>query len=135
MNALFIKATRQSWRFPSSKGQLNVEQLWQLPLQDRSGFDLDSVAKLVNAEVKTQQEESFVTPVKVDDTSRQKLELIRYVIDVKIAERDAAQSAKARADEKQKLLAILATKQASALEALSEDEIRKRLTELDAPAA
>ncbi|HET8686469.1 MAG TPA: hypothetical protein VFM18_07370 [Methanosarcina sp.] len=127
---LFEKATREAWRFPSPKGQLDIEQVWKLPLQDRSGFDLDAVAKLVNADVKTQQEESFVTPVKVDDTARQKLNLIRYVINVKLAERDEAVNAKARAEEKQKLMAILETKQAASLEALSEEEIRQRLAKL-----
>lgn len=131
MNALFIKATRQGWRYPSVKGQINTEQLWQLPLQNRDGFDLDSVAKAVNAEVKQQGEESFVTPTKTDDTSRGKLELVRYVIDVKISERDAAANAKAKAEEKQKILAILGKKADAALEASSEDELRKRLAALD----
>lgn len=130
MNALFIKAARQAWRFPSIKGLLTTEQLWQLPLQSRDNFDLDNVAKSVNAEVKKQEEESFVTPAKTDDTSREKLELVRYVISVKISEREAASSAKARAEEKQKLLSILATKQAAALESLSEEDIQKRLAEL-----
>ena len=130
MEALFIKATRQAWRFPSVKGLISTEQVWQLPLQSRDGFDLDSVAKAVNAEVKQQAEESFVTPTKTDDTSRQKLELVRYVINVKIAERDAAANAKAKAEEKQKILDILGKKADAALEAASEEELRKRLAEL-----
>lgn len=130
MEALFIKATRQSWRFSSVKGLISTEQVWQLPLQSRDGFDLDSVAKAVNAEVKQQAEESFVTPTKTDDTSRQKLELVRYVINVKIAERDAAANAKAKAEEKQKILDILGKKADAALEAASEEELRKRLAEL-----
>ena len=131
MNALFIKATRQGWRYPSVKGQINTEQLWQLPLQNRDGFDLDSVAKAVNAEVKQQEEESFVTPAKTDDTIRQKLELVRYVISTKIAERDAETNAKARADERRRILEILDKKANAALEAAPEDELRKRLAALN----
>lgn len=130
MEALFIKATRQAWRFSSSKGLISTEQVWQLPLQSRDGFDLDSVAKAANAEVKQQEEESFVTPTKTDDTSRQKLELVRYVINVKISERDAAANAKAKAEERQKILDILDKKASAALEAASEEELRKRLAEL-----
>ena len=128
---LFEIASRQAWRFPSVKGQLTVEQLWQLPLQSRDGFDLDGVAKNVNADVKTQTEESFVTPVKVDDTPRLKLDLVRHIISIKLAERDAAQSARARAEERQKLLNILERKQDATLEAASVEEIQKRLAELD----
>lgn len=129
---LFIKAARQGWRYPSVKGLVNTEQLWQLPLQDKkSNFDLDSVAKAVNAEVKQQEEESFVTPAKTDDTIRQKLELVRYVISTKIAERDAETNAKARADERRRILEILDKKANAALEAAPEDELRKRLAALN----
>ena len=129
---LFIKAARQGWRYSSVKGLISTEQLWQLPLQDKkSNFDLDSVAKAVNAEVKQQEEESFVTPAKTDDTVRQKLELVRYVISTKIAERDAADNARARAEERQKILAILGKKADAALEAAPEDELRKRLAALN----
>jgi len=130
MNALFIKATREAWRFPSSKGQLSAEQLWQLPLTSRDDFNLDGVAKAVNADVKQQAEESFVTPVKTDDTPRLKLDLVRYIISVKIGERDAALAAKARADEAQKIRDILGRKQDAQLEASSAEDLQRRLAEL-----
>ena len=32
---LFEKATRKAFRFPTGKGELTIEQLWQLPLLAR----------------------------------------------------------------------------------------------------
>ena len=60
MDNLFMQATREKFRFESSKGDLSVEQLWDLPLTSRTGFDLDTVAKAVNADLKASNEESFV---------------------------------------------------------------------------
>ena len=60
MDNLFLQATREKFRFESPKGDLSVEQLWDLPLTSRTGFDLDTVAKTVNADLKASNEESFV---------------------------------------------------------------------------
>ena len=57
---LFEIATRAKFRFDSLKGALTVEQLWELPLQSRTGVDLDTVAKGINASLKEVAEESFV---------------------------------------------------------------------------
>jgi hypothetical protein len=49
---IFEQATRRAIRFESAKGDLSVEQLWDLPLQSRNQFDLDTVAKTVNRQLK-----------------------------------------------------------------------------------
>lgn len=132
-NDLFLTATREAWRFPSAKGQLSVEQLWQLPLiNNRDKFDLDGVAKLVNADVKQQSEESFVTPTKTDNTPRLKLDLVRYIIQVKLDERTAATNALAKAEERKKILDILDRKTDAALEATSVEDLKARLKQLEA---
>lgn len=125
-------AIRSKMRFPSSKGDLTLEQLWDLPLQARNGADLDTVAKTINAELKGISEESFVdrgtNPRK--KVLEYKLELVKHIITVQQNENaDALSKARAK-EERQKLEAILATKQASALEQLSEEEIQRRLDAL-----
>lgn len=129
---MFEKATRQKLRFESNRGELTTELLWDLPLQSKSGFDLDSVAKAVNQELKGVTEESFVetrtNPRKGE--LELKLEIVKHVIKTKQDENAAAANSVAKREERKRLEAILATKQASALEQLSEEEIQKRLDQL-----
>lgn len=94
---IFEKATREKFRYPSAKGQLTTEQLWELPLTAKSGFSLDEVAKAVNAELKAVDTESFVAtetnPAKA--TLETKLEIVKHVIAVRIADDRAAKAAAA----------------------------------------
>lgn len=131
---MFEKATRQKLRFPSSKGFLSVEELWDLPLQSRSGFDLDSVAKAVNTTLKSSQEESFIAPVenKSNKEAALQMEIVKHVIAVRLAENAAATSAIKRKQEREMLLGILERKQNAALEELSPEEIQARLASLTA---
>lgn len=131
---MFEQATRQKLRFDTVRGEITTEQLWELPLLSKSGFDLDSVAKSVNGELKAINEESFVE-TRTNPRKAQlelKLEIVKRVIAVKQEENAAAANAVAKREERQKLEAILATKQAAKLEGLSEEEIQKRLDELNA---
>jgi|SRR5690606_40547937 len=129
---MFEKATRLKLRFDSTKGALTVEQLWDLPLQSKSGFDLDTVAKEVNKDLKSVTEESFVetrtNPRKGE--LELKLEIVKHIIKTKQDENAAAQTAAARREERKRLEAILATKQAQELEGLDVAEIQRRLDAL-----
>lgn len=88
MSKIFEIASRKAYRFPSVKGDITVEQLWQLPLTSTTGFALNNVAIDVNKQLKTFAEESFVnvknTPGKVDTET--KLEIVKHIIGVKEAE-------------------------------------------------
>lgn len=129
---MFEKATRQKYRFDSLKGQLTVEQLWDLPLQAKNGFDLDTVAKVVNQELKGVTEDSFIetrsNPRKGE--LEDKLEVVKHIIGVKQAENAAKLDEANRKAERERLQQILATKQAQQLEGLSVEEIQKRLDAL-----
>jgi hypothetical protein len=129
---IFEKATREKFRYPSTKGQLTTEQLWELPLTAKSGFSLDDVAKAVNAELKAIDTESVVAtetnPAKA--TLETKLDVVKHVIAVRLAEDQAAKAAAANKREKDKLLAILGRKQDAALENLSEEELLARIDNL-----
>ena len=87
---IFEQATRRAIRFESAKGDLSVEQLWDLPLQSRNQFDLDTVAKTVNRQLNAVTEESFVSvrenPAK--ETLSLKLEIVKHIISVKLQEAD-----------------------------------------------
>lgn len=131
---IFETATRNKFRFPSARGELTTEQLWDLPLTSKNSFDLDTVARTVNGELKAVSEESFVTP-KVNPNKGSlevKLEIIKHVIATKLAEADKRQQAQERAEKRRKILEALASKEDEALSQASKDDLLKQLAELDA---
>ena len=133
IETLFQLASRQKFRFQSIKGELTTEQLWDLPLTARGGFDLDSVAKQVNAELKAAGEESFVQKNSNPAKSKleAKLEIIKYIISTKLEDAERAVMADLRSEERKKLLAALNRKQDAALEELTPEQIQARLAELE----
>ena len=134
MTNIFEYATRNKIRFQSSRGELTLEQLWDVPLRGNNGeaFDLNAVAKMANKAYKDISEESFVETVKTQEHVRREmaLEVVKYVIEAKLADEEYA---KRRADnrlEREKLLGILAEKQDGKLSELSEKELRRRIAAL-----
>lgn len=130
---IFEQASIDKLRFSTNKGDLTTEQLWDLPLTSKAGFDLDTIAKSVNGELRGVVQESFVAtssnPAKPG--LELKLEILKHVIAVKLAQNDARRLAAQRAEERRKLLDILAKKEDQELAGLPSDDIRKRLAELD----
>ena len=132
---IFEQATRQKLRFPTARGLVATEDLWDIPLLSKDGFNLNSIAKDVNSRVKIAGEENFV-PTAVKPTAEAKreelrLEVIKHVIGVKVEEQNAAKKKAERAAEREKLVELLAKKQDAQLEGLSADEIRQRLAALE----
>lgn len=130
---LFEYATRNKIRFSSVRGELTVEQLWDVPLRSKDDFNLNTVAKAANKALKDISEESFVETAKTPEHTKRELvlEIVKYVIDVKINEEDAAKRRAENKAEKDKLLKILVEKQEGKLSALSEAELKKRIAALE----
>jgi hypothetical protein len=133
MNDLFVTASRQAWRFPSSRGELTTEQLWSMPLLAKNGFDLNSVARGLNQEVKDLGEESFVetrsNPAR--STAEGKLELVKSIIAVRQEENRLAEQ-RAQCDvERARILDALAARESEELTKASKDELLARLAQLD----
>lgn len=133
MQNIFEYATRNKLRFASPRGELTTEQLWEIPLRSRDDFNLNTIAKTANKALKDISEESFVETKKTAEQTRREmgLEVIKYIIDVKLAEEKAAETRATRKQEKEKLLQILAEKQAGKLSELSEKELQKRIAALE----
>ena len=132
MKNMFEYATRNKLRFATTRGEVSVEQLWDIPLRSRDDFNLNAVAKAANKAVKDVSEESFVETAKTPGHTRLEtaLEVVKHVIATKLAEEAAAERRAANRIEKEKLLAILADKQAGKLSELSEKELQKRIAAL-----
>lgn len=134
---IFEYATRSKLRFASIRGELSVEQLWDVPLRSpsigRDDFNLNTIAKAASKALKEISEESFVETAKTPDHTRREvaLEVVKRVIEIKLAEEEAARTRAANRKEKEQLLAILAEKQAGKLSELSEKELQKRIAALE----
>ena len=124
-NELFINATRNNYQFPF-RGMINVIDLWDLSLTN-----LDSVFKTLNAEAKKFDEESLLnTKSKEDEEISNKIEIVKYIVSVKLDEKKKREDAKKNAEMRQRLLEIKAKRQDAALENMSDEELDKALAEL-----
>ena len=125
-NELFINATRNNYQFPF-RGMINVIDLWDLSLTN-----LDSVFKTLNAEAKKSEEESLLnTKSKEDEEISNKIEIVKYVVSVKLDEKKKREDAKKNAEMRQRLLEIKAKRQDAALENMSDEDLDKLLADLN----
>lgn len=126
MERMFEKASRLKLRFPSERGALGVEDLWDLPLTSNNGVSLDNVAKALSREVKESEEESFVvqaTKAKTELTL--KFDIVKHVISTRLAENEARQQALVRKGQKEKIRSIIDKKQDEKLEDMSIEDLKK----------
>lgn len=122
---IFEYATRNKVRFPF-KGMISVEDLWDLSLTN-----LDSIYKTLNKQVKQSEEESLLsTKASVDTELEVQIAIVKYIVSVKLAEKEAAEKASAKKAQKQKIMSIIATKENEALQNNSIDDLKKMLDEL-----
>lgn len=125
MEKLFETATRKKYRFPF-KGQISVEDLWDL-----SPKDLDSIFKVLNAEVKKEKEESLLSSRSATDVVLDtKIEIVKHIVAVKLKEATEAKNAKETKEKKQRLMELLADKQDEELRSKSAAELQAMIDAL-----
>lgn len=125
MEKMFEYATRNKVRFPF-KGLISVEDLWDLSLTN-----LDSIYKTLNKQVKQSEEESLLnTKTTVDKELEVQIAIVKHIVAVKLAEQEAREKASAKKAQKQKIMAIIASKQDEALQNSSVEDLQKMLDEL-----
>ena len=123
---MFEIATRKKLRF-SFKGWVSVEELWDLSVED-----LDSIFKALNSQLKEINEESLLkTKTKENKELDTKIEIIKYIVKVKLEEEDLRLKAKERREKKQRIMEIMAAKQDETLQNMSMEELERMLDELD----
>jgi hypothetical protein len=129
---MFEKASRLAIRFESPKGLLTVEDLWPLPLTVRNGgASLDNIARALNKQIKDTDTESFVVKTtKTDEVTQLKFDIVKHIIEVRLAEAEVAATAADKREKKQKLLALVAEKQDEALKGASIEELMAQINAL-----
>lgn len=131
--SIFEQATRSKLRFSTKKGMLTVEDLWDLPLVSVSGaqVNLDDLARVAYKEMEESACQSFVQKSsKISETAKLKFDTIKHIIDVKLAERDAAIERSEKAAKKQRILELIANKEDESLAGKSLEELQKLAGEL-----
>ena len=136
---LIEQGIRQHIRFESVKGLLTTEDLLDLPLEqpERSKqpvANLDTIAVELDNQLQSTSK-SFVRTKSKDATLTElKLEIVKYVIKIKVAEQEAKEQAslqdKLDAIEEQRLLESLDKKQNAKYDSLSEEELLAKLNSL-----
>lgn len=121
---LFEQAVRQKLRFESSAGLLSVEDLWSLPLESANKPNLDAIAVELNRQLKG-TDESFVSTGKKNKVLDLKFEIVKYIIEVRVAENNAILEESARLAKRTKLAELIARKQDQSLENMSLEELIK----------
>lgn len=124
-NNIFEFAARNKIRFPY-KGLITVEDLFDLSLTN-----LDSIYKTLNKQVKQSEEESLLnTKTTIDKELDVQIAIVKHIVAVKLAEQEAREKASAKKEQKQKIMAIIASKQDEALQNSSVEDLQKMLDEL-----
>jgi len=129
MEKMFEEATRKKYRFPTPKGEVGVEEVWDLPLEAKNGVDLDNLAILLKRQIKSVDEESYIkkSKTRVSKELETKFEIVVYIIDTKLKE---AETRKVLADKKahvEKLKALIADKQDEKLKNKGLEELQAEL--------
>lgn len=124
---MFKQASKMKLRFATSKGNLSVEDLWDLSLPV-----LDKLAVSYDEELAKSPRKSFITNDTPSNTGLElKFNIVKEIITDKLKEKADKEAAKSKSAERERLLELLAKKQSEKLESLSEEELMKRISELE----
>jgi hypothetical protein len=129
---MFEKASRMKLRFDTPVGVISVEDLWDLPLTSKTNrVNLDDIARGFSRELKSQEEESFVVkPPKKDQTLELGFEIVKHVIKTVMEEREVLKAALDKKEQKNKIMAIMASKKDDELKETSVEDLQKMLDKL-----
>lgn len=124
--SIFEKASKAKLRFSTSRGQLSTEDLWDLSLES-----LDQIAVAIYKALETAGKKSFIGKRDTTNTTLElQLEILKHIIEVKFAEKDAKAKRVERNAQLAQLKELAASKSNEALQGKSLEEINKMIAEL-----
>ena len=123
---MFEKASRMKLRFNTNKGIVSTEDLWDFSL-----IQLNEVAISLFKEVESGKEKSFISKkTEVNEKLELAFDVVRYIINVKLVDKEVATKAANNKIEKDKLLAILSDKEDESLRDLNVKDLKKMIKKL-----
>lgn len=123
---MFENASRKKFRFDTTQGSMTTEDLWDLPLTSTTKRAcLDDIARDLYKKLNSEPNLSFVTDTASaeDTTTKQKFELVKYIIGVRLAENKTIQEKKVVQDKKRRLKELIEQKEDEALAQSSVEEL------------
>jgi predicted RecB family endonuclease len=122
--SIFEAAVRAKFRFPF-RGSISVEDLFDLSLTD-----LDSIFKVLNSQLKQPEESLLNVRTKEDQELSTKIEIIKHIVAVKLAEQNAKVQAKEQSERRQRILEVMKSKKDQELQDKTPAELQAMLDEL-----
>lgn len=129
---IFAKGTKEKVRFNTAVGNLNIEDMWDLPLSASNDCtSLDTVAKETNQELKDSKQESFVSKqTTLNVVTQLKMDILMAIIQVKLNEQETRSQAAENKLKRERILGIIANKEDTSLQNKSLTNLRKLVEEL-----
>lgn len=119
----FKLATQQKLRVATSRGQLSVEQLWDLNLSE-----LDSLAVSLEEAYNSSKGKSFLTKRTVKDKNiKLQFDVVLEILQTKNEEANALREAKEIKEHNEKILNLIQDKENEELRGKSKKELEKML--------
>lgn len=131
---MFEQATRLKLRFAvGTRVNLTVENLWDLPLTNVKGEDLDHIAIELQEKLSTNEKSFVVQQSKSKETqvNQLKFDIVKYIIDVRLEEQKVANLERQRAQEIATLKELQKQAKIRDLQNLSSEEIEERIKSLE----
>lgn len=130
-----LKALEQKWRFPSKRGVLSFEDLFDLPLTKNNGVNLDAVAIEINNQLQEKQGSTSFVQTTTENTAEvnkleTKLEIVKTIIKQRQDELEAKNKQAELASKRKQIQALIDQKQGEALASLPLEELQKQLDSL-----
>lgn len=123
---IFEQASKDKLRFQTVKGNLTVEQLWDLPL-DKGEVNLYQLATelLVDTQNKPEQALSFFKKTtSKNELAQLKFDIVKHIVTTKVAEIEDKTNEAVKQSEIAELDKLIAAKEAEAKAGLSLDELK-----------
>jgi hypothetical protein len=126
---IFEQATKQRLRW-DFRGQCTVEDLWNLSLED-----LDFIYKDLRRNQRDVEEDSLLGEESgfagsIREVLKVKIDVVKYIVEIRLKERNAAKNTQIRAQKRARLLEILADKEHEELRDKSVEELKELIDEL-----
>ena len=127
---MFENASRLQLRYKSRVGLIGTEDLWTLPLSSETRASLDEIAITVHEEIEKTGKKSFVKTNRKDKVLELKMDIVKYIIEVKIKEAKDSEKAADNKERKELLMDVIAEKEIDELKGKSVKELQREAKKL-----
>ncbi len=128
MSNFFEQASKLKLRYPTERGDITTDDLWDMPLlsQDGDDFSLNSLAGNLDMDAKKSSDQNYVyRKTEANEKAVLRFDVVKRVIAVKLEEIEAKENALLNQNKKDRIDAILADQEDEELKNMSKDELLK----------